>query len=189
MRYFEWDNPYEKNNCALSGFEGGEFQEMTKAKPLAKLRPDPYTYSMDEEYKKNVRLTDSLINDQRTIVASERLRDLLLSRLGKKIEALPVWIKDHKGRIASKSYAIINILDVQPCLATDESEPIFTTIGGKNTLVGVDNLTLNAKKISQDAMLFRTAELLGPILIREDLADEIGAGKFVGMRFLPVNTI
>ena len=85
MKYFEWMNLFEKNNCALTRFKGGKIGELTAGVPLAGVRPDPYGYSMDDEYRKNVRLTDNLYNDQDAIVASPRLRDLrmgLVARTG-----------------------------------------------------------------------------------------------------------
>ena len=96
MNYFEWKNQFEKSNCVLTGLVGGEIDEVAKGLSLAKLRPEPYKYMMDDDYPRNVRLTDSLVNDQSSIVASQRLRDLLVERLGEKIEALPVWIKDRR---------------------------------------------------------------------------------------------
>ncbi len=189
MRYFKWLNSFEKNNCALIKLEGGEIGELADGKPLAKLRPDPYTLTMDEEYRKHVRLTDSLYNDQDAIVASPKLRDFLLAKLGKKLEALPVWIKDHKGRVATKDYSFINILEVQPCLAIEQSQPSYGTISGKSVLLGVEALTIDLKRLSPEAQLFRLKELLRPMLISEDLMNEITAKKFQGIRFFPVKTM
>ena len=189
MKYFEWMNLFEKNNCALTRFKGGKIGELTAGVPLAGVRPDPYGYSMDDEYRKNVRLTDNLYNDQDAIVASPRLRDLLVEKLGAKIEALPVWIKDHKGRIATKDYTFINILDVQDCLAVEESQASFGTIGGKQVVLGVEDLTLDLKRVSADARLFRLPQPQIPMLIREDLKDEIVSQKFQGLGFNLVKTI
>src|SRR4030095_16542397 len=106
---------------------------------------------MDAEYKKNVRLTDSLRNDQDAIVASPRLRDMLVGRLGKKIEVLPVWIKDHKGRIATKDYSFINVLDLQDCVALTESGPDYATMDGEEVILGFDKLTLETRRIGRDS--------------------------------------
>jgi hypothetical protein len=189
MLYFRWVNQFEKNNCVLIGLEGGEIGELRRGTPLARQRTKPYTYSMDEEYRRNVKLTDSLYNDQHTIVASPRLRDLLTARLGTAIEALPVSINDHKGRVASKDYTIINLLDLQDCLAEKESEPFYGTVDGKRTLLGVETLTIDPRKIDGESRLFRLESFRQPIVVREELVEELRAAKIIGVDFNEVATI
>jgi len=189
MLYFTWENQFEKNNCVLIGLAGGEPGEMVRGQPLARKRPKPYTYSMDEEYRRNVKLTDSLRNDQDTIVASPRLRDMLAARLGTAIEALPVWIKDHKGRIASKEYSIMNVLDLQDCLAEQQSSPFYGTVDGKQMILAVDPLTIQPSKLDGDSRLFRVSSFTQPIVAREYLVEELRAAKIVGVDFNEVATV
>jgi hypothetical protein len=190
VKYFEWDNEFERNNCRLSGLRNQlKYGEVYEGIPLAKKRKKPYVWAMDNEYKKNVRLTDSLMNDERTIVASPRLKELLAARVESGMEALPVHVLDHKGRVASKDYAIINILDLQDCLAVEESHVTYATMGGREVLNSVRELVLKAKKISAGSKLFRVANFTRKIVVREDLADELIKGKFEGIRLDPVRII
>jgi hypothetical protein len=189
MRYFQWQKVFEKNNCILVGLNEKKLGETCAGVPLLKERKRAYVYPMDDEYKKNVRLTDSLANSNAVIVASPRLRDFLTSRLGDTVEALPVHIKDHKGRIASKDYSIINVLDVQDGLAVDESTPLRMTIDGETMITAVRKLVLRGAQIASTSRLFRLAEFKSPILLREDLANEIQAEKFDSVAFTPVTTI
>ena len=189
MRYFTWENQFEKNNCVLMRLEGGEPGEMVTGQPLARKRTKAYTYSMDEDYPRNVKLTDSLRNDQNTIVASPRLQEMLKGRLGTGIEALPVWIKDHKGRIATKEYAIMNVLDLQDCLAEQQSNPFYGTVDGKQMILAVDPLTIQPSKVDGDSRLFRISTFTQPIVAREDLVEELRAAKIVGVDFNEVATV
>jgi len=189
MHYFRWMNLIEKNNCVVGGLNGGKVGEIAKGQPLAKDRPDPYTLQMDDDYRKNVKLTDCLYNDQDAIVASPRLRDLLVERLGATVEVLPVWIKDHRKRVASKDYAFINILDVQDCLAIKESQPDYATLRGKQIMLGVEQIVLESAKIGKTAQLFRLAPWLRPMLVREDLVEAIQAAKIEGVTFNPIDTV
>ena len=144
MNYFRWFDSREKNNCFLCSLRGQKKEgELRRGEPLAAQRKKPYLYAMDDEYPRNIKLTDHLLNDAYVIVASPRLRDLLVERLGKAIEVLPVHIEDHKKRIASKDYSIINLLDRQECLAVQESLPSYSTIDGREVLTGVQRLTID----------------------------------------------
>jgi hypothetical protein len=190
VKYFKWINDFEKNNCRLSGLRNeSKYGELEEGVPLAKKRKKPYVWAMDSEYKKNVRLTDSLMNDENTIVASPRLKELLAARLESRMEALPVEILDHKGRVAGKDYTIVNILDLQDCLATEESGATYATMGGQQVVNNVWELVLVAKKIAANSRLFRIKTFAREIVVREDLADELTKEKFQGFQLKPIRTI
>src|SRR4051812_25856762 len=190
MKYFRWIDAREKNNCFLIGLGGEKVAgELRRGERLAAQRTKPYLCSMDDEYPRNVRLTDHLVNDEDVIIASPRLRDFLVERLGDTIELLSINIEDHKRRLATKDYSIINLLDRQDCLVVEQSMPLYAPIDGKQVLTGVHNLTIDPKKISPDSQLFRMEKLNKPILVREDLVAEIKAKKFDGVRLNAVHEI
>jgi hypothetical protein len=189
MRYFQWSNAFEKNNCVLAGLDFDVASELHRGKSLAKKRKKPYVYPMDPEYKKNIRLTDSLMNDMHTIVASPRLRDLLVDRLGKAIEVLEVHVQDHKGRIASKDYSIINLLDLKACVDLDRSTTFWGNLDGKRTVLDVEDMVLDPKKIGKDSLLFRANPPTRTIVAREDLVKELKAAKVEGVSFSPLASV
>jgi len=190
MQYFRWFDSREKNNCVLCGLAGEKLSgETYQGMPLAAERKRAYRFLMDDDYPRNVKLTDNLDNDSCVIVASPRLKEFLLERLGAAVEVLKVDILDHKKRVVSKEYSIMNLLDLQDCLVIEASRPQYATIGGRKVIVGVKDMVLDSKEISQTSQLFRLSNCKLPIVAREDLVEEIRAQKLQGMVLSPVKTL
>jgi hypothetical protein len=190
MTYFKCYTTANKNACILSYFRGfAEIGEFRMGRKLAKQRTEPYTCRMDPEHKKKVRLTDVADNDQSVLVAAPRLQDFLVKQLGKEIELLPVHILDHKERVASKEYAIINILNLQDALAVEASNPDWSTMGPTPEIAGVQQIVVDVKRIDPKARMFRLTQYTRPTIVSEDFYEALKAEKFEGLTFLPVETL
>src|SRR5439155_15397562 len=72
--------------------------------------------------KKDVALLDSISNHEGVQLMSPKLRDFLRGQDVPETEFLPVAILDHKGRVASKDFSILNCLRVVDCVDQEKSD-------------------------------------------------------------------
>jgi hypothetical protein len=129
-------------------------------------------------------LTDNVDNTDSCAVVSAKLAAVLRARPVAKMEYLPVSIIDHKGKVASKDYFILNPLELVDCI--DRKKSKFR----EDDMVPGDiekifNLVLDEKRIPKDRGVFRVKGFAEMTLASRDLADELTAAKFVGLRWVP----
>jgi hypothetical protein len=117
------------------------------------------------------------------IVVSKRVMEFLQSKKLPGVEYLPVPIVNHKGRIASPDYFIVNILAIQDCLDLKQSMPMYNHIN-KTEIDEVKQMVLDEKKIDSSFPLFRLKNYFPPVLVEAGLAEEIKAQNFSGLKFL-----
>ena len=71
---------------------------------------------MDPSFPKDIRLEDTMRNDDHLLVVSERVKELLEAEKVPRQEMLPVAIFNHKGRKEKAPYFLIHQLDIQDCI-------------------------------------------------------------------------
>ena len=88
-----------------------------------KLEPWPgdVKFLMDPNYPKAIRLGDCIKNLPGAIVVSKRLKQLLEAAKPANVEYLPVSIINHKGKVASADYFIVNPYRLQDCIDRKQS--------------------------------------------------------------------
>jgi hypothetical protein len=146
--------------------------------------PADASFRMNDEFPKDLTLTDFLHNQECLVVASARLREFLESVPGALFqnEVLPVKIINHKGRREKAPYFIISQLRHPSCL--DEKACV-----GKKFAVNPDHfrsmkkLVLDESLIDPKLMIFRVAEYNVIPFFRRDLATKLREQKFTGIAF------
>ena len=187
MNYIIWKAKNEGNSCLLSIIQNVEDDWQLK-KGISRITsfPQDAFFHMDNQYKKNVRLTDNLININSVIVASKRLKEFLEAKKFKNIEYLPVSVINHKDRIASKDYFIIHPITTQDCLDIDKSGCTWSSINPTN-IIDVDKLVIDESRIDLNVQLFRLKYFYPPVFVRKDLAEEITQAGFTGLLWLELD--
>jgi len=111
---------------------------------------------MDPEWPA-IQLGGVVANTSRILVVHEALKNLIQAAMKSQdeIEFLPLAIVNHKGRVASEAYFIINPIGTLDCLDQKRSKFIFT---GDGRLYRVEKYVLDSKKIAWEPAIFRPKE-------------------------------
>ena len=173
--------------CVLDYMDGFEDDyKLFKGYKLTGAWPDDVTFSMDQDFKKLIKLSDQLENQQHLVIGSKALCEFLKAEKVKNIEFLPVTILNHKGRVASKDYCIVNPVTTQDCVDVAKSGITWNNII-KEDITKADNLTFDESKIAEDATFFRVKGIVNATFVRDDLAKKIAGAGFTGITFREVN--
>lgn len=81
------------------------------------------------------------------------------------VQYLPVAIRNHKNRLASSDYFVVNPLGALDCLDLEESEIEYHD----GDVVGLEKVVLSEPKLSGAPALFRVKESPGTYVVSEDV--------------------
>jgi hypothetical protein len=173
--------------CMLGALQGVEDSyELRDGIPRAKGFPGKANFRMDPDFPDDTVLIDNLRSENFLIVASLRLSDFVQGIVPGRVEYLPVTILNHKGKVASRDYRLINPIEPIDCLDMElcKAEP---DIIDPDSIRSVERLVIKEDKIPEARWMFRPKGLYRVILVRRELADKIKAEKFTGVRWLELD--
>ena len=116
-----------------------------------------------------IKLESVLGNLLSYLMVSTAMKDLILSVCGSEIETLPFTLYNHKKRLHSRDYWIINPIGTVDCVNRDASEMVIE--GGE--VLGVESLAFDPRKVEGAPDLFRVPEKPEWLFISETLAKAI----------------
>lgn len=125
--------------------------------PTAYMRMDP-----DES---GIELPDLVGNSGSLLVVSSKIKAVIEEVNRGPTEYLRIAIRNHKGRVASADYFIVNPLGSWDCLDIAASRIEFH----EGKVVGIDAIVLDAAKVAKAPDLFRIPEHLGSYVVSERL--------------------
>ncbi len=117
--------------------------------------PDEPKVHMDEGHQGMV-LPDLIGNVSSMLVVSKRVKEVIASPelINDDVEYLPVWIYNHKGRLASKDYFLVNPVGSIDALDHEASDiKMF-----EGDVVSLDKPVIDARKGMKAPDLFRLVE-------------------------------
>lgn len=130
------------------------------------------------------KLTDLLGTIKNTLFASKRLRELIeLHCQDVAIEYLPFTLCDHRGRVISNEYSIINPLGTLDVVNTEASDIEWDDEDPNKALL-VETIVLSAeklKKLERIPALFRVKEDPASYIMTYDPIEKIYHGNFKGV--------
>jgi uncharacterized protein DUF1629 len=181
-KYFLWDTRPPRGGCVLSEVEN--FDDLIdfirgRTGPIADRFPEDVELLMNPDFPKDLKLYDHLYNLDDLTVVSPRLTAFLEKLSLPAIEFLPVKIIDHKGKVASADYAIVNAYNVYDCIDRDKTKIIWNNIDPELIMTATD-LTLDESKLDPAVPIFRVKHLAHFLFVRENIANQILAGDFSG---------
>lgn len=183
MNYFVWQANPSGGYCTLEYLKNvDEPHEIKRGFSRAADFSEEACFHMDASHPKEVKLADNIFNLDRMLVVSKSLKEIVESESPPFTEFLPVSIYNHKGRVASTEYFIINPFDLQDCIDQNQSKLKWNKIDPE-LISGCYNLVISPEKIEENRLLFRPKYLPTIVLVREDLVDMIKAKGFTGIRF------
>ena len=178
-----WEKDRRADYCVLGFLEGFEDDwKLVRGMPLAEEWPHGVQLGMDPDFNRQIKLSDHLDNPNEVIVASPALRAFLEERDVPGLEFLPVEIINHKNKLASDEFTIVNLLAAPDCLDIEASHVTWNDILPEY-VSDVEQIILNANRIDPDVGLFRARTFARPIFVRRDLADAILDAGLTGIRF------
>lgn len=186
--YVIWDSEVITNACVLYDLKGvDKILDLKRGISKASDFPSDAAFTMNPDFPNNTLLVDNLINTDMLIVVSLRLKAFLDARSLMNVEYLPVAILDHKGKIASKKYFIVNPIEPVECLDLDKSGAKLGLIGSsKNEVTMVDRLVFDEERIDKVRELFKPKLFYRVTIATRDLAAAIDAEKFSGIRWINI---
>jgi hypothetical protein len=186
MDYVVWRWKNEGNSCLLLPPENVPRDwELYKGVPRAAGFPEDALFRMSDDHRKNMGLTDNLMNVGTLVVASKRLKEFFEARAPKNVEYLPVAIVNHKKRVASPDYFIVHPIVPQDCLDAQASGAEYSDII-PGDVVFVDALVIDPGRVDPGVDLFRIQSFGEPVLIRRQLAIDLLEADFTGLNFLEI---
>ncbi|MCC6418737.1 MAG: hypothetical protein IT429_10920 [Gemmataceae bacterium] len=182
MSFLLWRDAYEEGFCKVNAPQGIErLFELSRGVSRAAGFPDDAYCEMDADYPKDIQLSDNLYGTSYAIV-SLRLRQELEKAGVANVEFLPIKILNHKGRVASKDYFLMNPLTVCDCIDVDKSGVKWNAIA-KDKISRCAGLVLRADQVPPDCRMFRPKFWTNLILVRTELADQLSAAGLLGLVF------
>jgi len=174
-----WDHTRDADLMTVENFGSPELFD--KGLPLIGKLPKKVVLTMDEEYKKAVRLIDSVSNHLDGLILSRPFMDFLATKKLKDLELIPVAIRNHKGKIASEDYTWVNPLGGHDILDIDRCEPQFMY---DTMVISVERFVERRDaKVPPGVGIFRDRRFGSPIFVEPSLAKEIEAKGFKGFFF------
>ena len=145
--------------------------------------PDDVSCKMSSRYPKNIQLSDNVYGAGVPVI-SLKLKEFLEKKiLPNRLEYLPVRIMNHKGRVASNDYFIMNVRDICDCIDLEKSGVEWNQI--LPTLISrCKGLVLKNELIPEDYKIFRLKNWGYNILVRSDLVTLLQASNFTGLEFM-----
>lgn len=169
--------------CVLSGAKGFEDAfEIDEGVSRAADWPAGAHATMSKKFPKDIKLADSLVGCTHVVI-SVRVKNVLEEAGASNIEFLPLQIINHKGRIASPDYFILNPLESIDCIDMAASGAKMNPLD-PGTMYGVAQLVLREDAVPPKTLVFRTKSWTGVILIRRELAAKLLEAGLTGLRFI-----
>ena len=184
MDYLIWKAIIEDGCCVCGSLENVEDSHKVKRGiSVAEYFPDNAFFQMSPDFPKDIKLVDNIRNRGGFVLVSRGIKNMIEGANNvNHVEYLPVKIINHKGRIASKDYFIINPLDICDAIDFDQSEIKWNNIN-PDIISSCAKLVLKKNNIPYDFKIFRLKYFPRRVLLRRDLAEKIGKGGFTGIAF------
>jgi hypothetical protein len=180
--YFVWRSGYVEGKCVLTAAQQIEkgFQ-LQRGISRAENWPVDVTCEMSQEFPKDIELSDN-VHGSGFFVVSKRLRDFMTEYGVANVEYLPMQILNHKKKLASKDYFILNPLSVVNCIDIEASEVEWSVIR-TDFIEECASLVVQDSLVPPDVHVFRAKHLEADVLVRSELVDALKIAGFEGLLF------
>ena len=177
-----------KGICNLGAIENvPEWARMMQGASQSETFPADAQFRMDSDRPKDIKLADALLNMNRFLVVSERLKDLFVEwEALTRNEVYEVSILNHKGRLEKAKYFLIHQYDLPPCadeaLCDGDKSPL-----DPSQYIALRKLVLDESKIDPNLAIFRPAQYKARPFFRRDVAEKILAAGITAFEFSEID--
>lgn len=143
--------------------------------------PDDAAYRMNPGHKKDKTLPGAArtADGDAVPVVSPELREFIQEFEPRGVEFLPVTVYDHKGKVASNGYSIMNPTLILDCL-DQEAMSIEWNPLDKTSIMECDTIVLSAAAVADAPPIFRIKHLENLVVVRRDIAEK-AKEQFTGL--------
>lgn len=182
-----WQFQSVPHACLLKNLTGVDQRyTLFKGIPLAQSFAKDAAFHMDPDFPKDLLLTDNMANPLSCMVVSKRLADGLRDEKVDRLEYLPVSIIDHKGKVASKDYFILNPLEPVDCIDRKNSKFKASAIL-PDEITRFEKLVIDESAVPGGRKIFRMKGFGNIALVAKTLADSLKKGNFTGLGWRDVS--
>lgn len=184
MDYFIIKENYDDGNVYINDIPEGLLRQYQLLKGLSRVAdwPSDLSARFSDNRSEGMKLTDWVSTAFGWLLISGRFKQLLEEAGAPGTEYLPIKLKNHKGRLASSDYWIVNFLRLGD--AVDRERSAFEVdAADDDKIFRFDRLVLLDEVEARGPVIFRLKEQPVLIMVREDLVARIQAAGFTGLRF------
>ena len=182
MSYLFWDFVFDDGYCVCKSIEGFEAShKLKKGEKVGDIFPDTVFFQMDPDFPKDIMLADNVRNSGFLLV-SQKLKSFLEQNELNNTEYLKVKILNHKGRVASDEFYIINPLDFADAINFSQSKVKWNNIT-PDIIASCTKLRLDENKIPTYYKMFRLKFFPRRVLVSYELKEKISNAGFSGLSF------
>lgn len=183
MSYLIWSADPSGNFCTLEAIRNFDNPFLlTDGTPLADGFPEDAAYHMNASFPKDVKLPDNVQNNNGIPIVSKRLKEFLEAQDLGDVEYLPVTIVNHKGRVASPDYFILNPLTVLDVIDFEQSEVRWSAVK-PDVIASASELVIDESKVPDGVRMLRPKSFAGVVMVDDGLVEELEAEDFTGLLF------
>lgn len=140
-------------------------------------------YPMSPQWPDRRVLYEFQSNTLSLLIVSGRCKTVLEAGAHANLEFLPISIINHRGKLASGDYFIVNILGGVDCM--DRERSVFKPSHLKPSIIAsCSRLVLKNDKIPEDVELFRLSNAPTTYIIKQSLKDRLEAQGVKGAAFI-----
>jgi hypothetical protein len=153
---------------------------LSEGDPIGDRYPANARISLRPSYP-GIRLSSLLGNCLCFLIVNTAIKDIFVAEAKAAVEALPFTLLNHKKRVHSRDYWIINPLAIVDCVDKEHSEIVYFD-ESKTTVVAVNKFVFDARKLEGQPPLFRVPEARTEYFITVELARALKQHDFSNMR-------
>ena len=186
--YVIWDHVRDETHVRIQDRprEVERKYELLQGVPRLETWPESVVLDFSKHRAEGLFLPDTVDNAFGWILVSGACKAALDAVPDDDVEFLPVTIRNHRGRVASDDYWIVNVLRLVEAVDRQRSE-FEPDAADPSQIFRIDRLVLDPSVVADGPPLFRLAERPRLVLLRADLAEQVEAAGLTGNVFVPVD--
>jgi hypothetical protein len=134
-----------------------------------------------EEFKKEIKIFDSMAVALSIPIVSRRIKEILERLAPTQCEFLPVVVSDHKKKPASHEHFVLNPLRIADIIDMGRSRYIASSFN-PDQIGDLSELRLRPDAVGREIHIFRAKTMLKQVFIAESLYEAFQQAKVTGLR-------
>lgn len=155
---------------------GVKYYRMMKGKKISDDYPNDAKIFMSDKYM-GIKLSSMIGNTNSYLIVSLEMKEVIEMHCKAEVEYLPFTLYNHKKRVHSTDYFIVNPIGAIDCLNHKASQIEYL----RDRIVGIDKFVLDSKMLETAPALFRVNEDPTQYIINEELAKAFELSGFTNV--------
>jgi len=182
MEFWLWRNATQDGYCTIKTPNMERVWELVQGVSRIQDFPDGIECRMNPQRPKDVGLADNIRGAFFPVISGRLRKALEAEATQNRVEYIPVRIINHKKRLASADYFVLNPLDIVDCIDPEASCVEWNTIS-PGSISYCKGLVLKEDAIPPGFRLFRLKYWPNNIMIDDDLVANLKRMDLTGLVF------